>query len=342
MLYGNHRALHIRRNSLMLAFASAIVTVVVAACASGTATPALLSTATSTGSGVTPTSQPGTKQKLLIAVQPTGNPESLRADSQEIEKFLESRVNADVEMLFPTLFAGVIESLRFGHADAAFMSAWPAALAQKHAGATVALAEIREVVIGQEKQEQPYYYSYWVVRKDSPYTKLEDLRGKKVAFSSQLSTSGYVFPLARLIEKGLVDGSAAQPDAKSFFGEVLFAGGYAQAWEALKKGQVDVAIIAGDVSETLYREVLDGTNVIDQQGPIPSHALIFSKDLKEPLRSELQAAFLELGKPENKALMRKFISGIFVRFEPSDNEKHLAGLTSALNTTKLSFTESLR
>ncbi|MEK7777066.1 MAG: phosphate/phosphite/phosphonate ABC transporter substrate-binding protein, partial [Chloroflexota bacterium] len=262
--------------------------------------------------------------------------------SQEIEKFLESRVNADVEMVFPMLFAGVIESLRFGHADAAFMSAWPAALAQKHAGATVALAEIREVVIGQEKQEQPYYYSYWVVLKDSPYTKLEDLRGKKVAFSSQLSTSGYVFPLARLIEKGLVDGSAAQPDAKSFFGEVLFAGGYAQAWEALKKGQVDVAIIASDVSETLYREVLDGTKVIDQQGPIPSHAVIFSKDLEEPLRSELQAAFLELGKPENRALMRKFISGIFVRFEASDNEKHLAGLTNALNTTKLGFTETLR
>lgn len=342
MFYRDYRALHIQRSPLILALAIAIVTVVLGACSSGTVPPVSSPTAASPGSGVTPTSRPAAKQKLVIAVQPTGNPESLRADSQEIEKFLESRVNADVEMIFPTLFAGVIESLRFGHADAAFMSAWPAALAQKHAGATVALAEIREVVIGQEKQEQPYYYSYWVVRKDSPYTKLQDLRGKKVAFSSQLSTSGYVFPLARLIEKGLVDGSAAQPDARSFFGEVLFAGGYAQAWEALKKGQVDVAIIAGDVSETLYREVLDGTRVIDQQGPIPSHSVVFSKDLKEPLRSELQAAFLELGKPESRPLMRKFISGIFVRFEPSTHEKHLAGLTAALNTTKLSFTENLR
>ena len=33
----------------------------------------------------TPTASPAPPQKLVIAVQPTGNPESLRADSQEIE-----------------------------------------------------------------------------------------------------------------------------------------------------------------------------------------------------------------------------------------------------------------
>jgi len=36
-------------------------------------------------------------------------------------------------------------------------------------------------------------------------------------------------------------------DPETFFSEVLFAGGYAQAWEALRSGVVDVSIIAGDV-----------------------------------------------------------------------------------------------
>ena len=125
-------------------------------------------------------------------------------------------------------------------------------------GAEVVLAEIREVSIGDEKTEEPFYFSYWVVPKDSPYASLEDLRGKKVAFPSQLSTSGYVAPLARLVELGLVEqpeeGNAADPS--DFFGEVIYAGGYSQAWEALKAGQVDVAIIAGDVPADLYDEVL--------------------------------------------------------------------------------------
>ncbi|MBI4233252.1 MAG: phosphate/phosphite/phosphonate ABC transporter substrate-binding protein [Chloroflexi bacterium] len=283
-----------------------------------------------------------TKDKLVIAILPTASPEALSAESKELERFLEARTGADVEIVVPTLYGGVIEALRFGHAHAAFLSAWPAALAAKNAGATVALAEVREVVIGQEMQEKPFYFSYWVVRKDSPYRTLSDLKGKKVAFSSPLSTSGYVFPMARLMELGLVDPAGKEPDPKQFFGEVLFAGGYAQAWQALKQGQVDVTIIAGDVSERLYREVLDGTRILEQQGPIPSHAVVFGKELREPLRSKLQEALLELGTPENRPLMRKFISGIFVRFQATSTEEHLSGLSKALDLTRLAFTESLR
>ncbi len=285
---------------------------------------------------------PAPKEHLVIAIQPTANPETLSTESKELEHFLETRLGAEVEIIVPTLFGGVIEALRFGHAQAAFMSAWPAALAAKNAGAEVALAEVREVVIGQEKQEKPFYFSYWVVRKDSPYRSLSDLRGKKVAFSSPLSTSGYVFPTARMLELGLLSPDSKEPDLKQFFGQVLFAGGYAQSWEALKQGQVDVAIIAGDVSEKLYREVLEGTRIIEQQGPIPSHAVVFSKDLQEPLRSKLRDALLELGTPENRPLMRKFISGIFVQFQVSNTKEHLAGLTQALDQTKLTFTEALR
>src|SRR3989304_1808375 len=141
---------------------------------------------------------PQAPQNLVLAILPTATPETLAAESRELEAFLEARVGVDVEIRVPTLYAGAIEALRFGHAQAAFMSAWPAALARKHAG-------------------------------------------------------------ARLVELGLVDPAGKEIDPKQFFSEVYFAGGYAQAWEALKKGQVDATVIAGDVSEKLYREVPDGT-----------------------------------------------------------------------------------
>ncbi len=280
--------------------------------------------------------------KLIIAVQPTSTPEKLTSDAKEIEKFLSQRVNGEVELVFPTSFAGVIESLRFGNAHAAFMSAWPSALARKLAGAEVVLAEVREVVIGDKKTEEPFYYSYWVVKKDSPITSLEQLRGKKVSMPSQLSTSGYVAPVARLIELGYLPADGKEADPKKFFGEVLYSGGYAQSWEALKAGQVEATVIAGDVAEKLYREVLAETRVIEMQGPIPSHGVVFAKQLQDPARTRLKDALLELGQPQNRDLMRKFISGIFISFKPTTSDEHLGSLTKYLAATGATFTEKLQ
>ncbi|HXG36216.1 MAG TPA: phosphate/phosphite/phosphonate ABC transporter substrate-binding protein [Dehalococcoidia bacterium] len=307
---------------------------------------AALLTACSGGGGASQSTQreSATPRKLVIAVQPTDTPERLSADAKDIEKFLAGKLGRDVELIFPTSYAGVVEALRFGHADAAFMSAWPLALAQKRAGAEIVLAEVREVVIDQDKQEAPYYFSYWVVPTDSPTTRLEELRGKRVCFPSQLSTSGYVAPLARLIELGLVrpSSSGAEADPKQFFGEVSFAGGYAQCWEALKRGQVDGTVIAGDVSETLYREVLANTRVIEKQGPVPSHGVAFAKQLDPETRTQLKEALLELGKPEYRPLMRKFISAIFVGFKPTTADEHLGTLQRYLEATQLQFVERLR
>jgi phosphonate transport system substrate-binding protein len=310
----------------------------VAACAPA---PRVQPTAALTAVPAKPTEATTTVEKLVIAVQPTASPEQLSADARDLQQFLQQRLGRPVELVFPTTFAGVIEALRFGHAQAAFMSAWPAALAQKHAGAEVVLAEVREVLIEQDKREEPFYFSYWVVPKDSPIRSIQELRGKKVALPSALSTSGYVAPMARLVELGLLPGGQ-EADPRQFFSEVLFAGGYAQAWEALKAGQVDASVIAGDVSESLYRQVLDNTQVIEQQGPIPSHGVVFAKQLHEPARSQLKEALLELGKPEQRALMRKFISGIFVGFRPTTPQEHLGSLSRYLETTQLAFTERLR
>lgn len=283
------------------------------------------------------------KESLVIAIQPSATQGELSDQAAELEAFLEERTGADVEIRFPTSYGGVIESLRFGHADAAFMGAWPAALAVEKADAEVALAEVREVIIGDDSAQEPYYYSYWVVKKDSPYQSLEELRGRSAAFPSQLSTSGYVAPMARLQELGLIDvGDGESADPRDFFGDVFFAGGYSQAWEALQSGQVDVSVIAGDVPEDLYREVLDNTRVIEQQGPIPSHSVVYSNSLEEPLRGKLTAALLELGDDEHRELMRKFVSGIFVRFEETTSDKHLGELSRYLDETGLTFTESFR
>src|SRR3972149_817699 len=284
-----------------------------------------------------------TKPKISIAILPTQQAEEIMSRAKELENFLESRVNADIDVYVPMSYSAVVEALRFGHAQVGLMSAWPMAASAKLAGTDVVLSEVREVIIDGEKTNQTYYYSYYVVMKNSSYTKLEDLKGKRAVYASLTSTSGYLFPVAKLVEKGLISKPAQgkEADPREFFGTVATPGGYGPAWDALKRGQADIGVIAGDVSEKLFREIQENTRIIETQGPIPSHGVVFSRSLEEPLRSELINAFMELNKPENNDLMRKLVSAIFVGFKKTSNEEHLAGLSAALNATGYKLTEKL-
>lgn len=284
------------------------------------------------------------EERVVIAIQPALSSDEMLTKSKPLQKFLEQNLGdkVKVEIYVPSSFAAVVESLRFGHAHVAFMSAWPAQLAVQLGGADVALAEVRRVIHGDKAVDAPYYYSYWVVPQSSPHKTLQSLKGKGACFSSPISTSGYVAPMGRLAELNLIETpKGKEADPKTFFKEVLFGGGYGQCYQALKQGQVDVTIIAGDVPEKLYKEVLASTRVIEQQGPIPSHAVVLSKEFKEPLRSRTIQAITKLGAPEHHDLMRSFISSIFVGFKPTTAAEHLGSLNNYLKLVGLKYTERL-
>jgi phosphonate transport system substrate-binding protein len=113
--------------------------------------------------------------KLVVAIQPSVSSDEMLKKARPLEKFLRDGLGGktDVQVYVPSSFAAVVESLRFGHAQVAFMSAWPAQLAVQLGGAEVALAEVREVLHGTKKVEAPYYFSYWIVQKDSSYQNLQ-------------------------------------------------------------------------------------------------------------------------------------------------------------------------
>ena len=299
-----------------------------------------------TVAGCTAPADPGAGPRTItLAIQPTENADVIATKAPALEAFLESRMAAqghpvDVEVYVPTAYVSVVDALRFGHADAAMMSAWPMSLAHDKAGAEVVLAEHRQVMHGANATTAPYYYSYYIVRPDSPHKDLASLRGATVAYPSATSTSGYVFPVAKLVEDGLLAVPAGtEADPKKFFGSVIMAGGYPQAWEALKGGQVDVAVTAGDVNARLFQEIMGNATVVATQGPIPSHGVVFAQDfVGTPEAEALQAAFLQL-KGEHVDLMRSLVSGIFVEFRPTTTAEHVEGLSEALALTGLRLTE---
>ena len=75
--------------------------------------------------------------KVVIAIQPTVASDEMLSKAKPLQNFLEKSLGGrtKVEVYVPTSYAAVVEALRFGHAQVAFMSAWPAQLAVRLGGA---------------------------------------------------------------------------------------------------------------------------------------------------------------------------------------------------------------
>jgi len=62
------------------------------------------------------------------------------------------------------------------------------------------------VMAGKAYANRPVYFSYLVVRQDSPFTALADLRGKRLGFNEPGSFSGYAIVRHHLAQLGEADG----------------------------------------------------------------------------------------------------------------------------------------
>ena len=136
-------------------------------------------------------------KKLVIGFIPTEKAEELTPKAKDLEEYLEEkfRYRLDVEVLVPTSYEALIEGLRFGHVHAAFMDAGPGWITHKKTGAEIVLAEVVDGKI--------YYQATVFARAgDDSIKTLDDVIGKRVAFTSMTGSSGFVRPIGTLIEKG--------------------------------------------------------------------------------------------------------------------------------------------
>lgn len=232
---------------------------------------------------------------LVLAFMPSENPTKLEPDAQALSTFLSKRSGLSIKAFVASDYAGVVEAMRAGHADLAFLAALPYVLAREYAGAKVLLAS--------KVHGNTFYYSRIFVRKDSGIKRLQDLKGKTIAFTDPVSSSGFLYPLALFIEKGLI---AKGADPKTFFKEVYFAGGYEQAIRSLANGFVDAAAVSQYAPEVyLTPEQLQQVTWIAENGPVPTFCVAVGKDLPKESAAKLKAALLELNRPENASLLSK-------------------------------------
>ncbi|MGD0060129.1 MAG: phosphate/phosphite/phosphonate ABC transporter substrate-binding protein [Verrucomicrobiia bacterium] len=136
------------------------------------------------------------------------------------------------------------------------------------------------------------YRGIIVARKDSGLKSIADLQGKRFAFVDPKSASGYVYPRAMLIEKGI------NPD--SFFKETIFAGDHKKVIAAVLDGQVDAGATYDTALGIAKASGMPSDNlvIIARTDPIPHDAIVVRIGLDEALAKKIQTALVDLDKTE--------------------------------------------
>jgi phosphonate transport system substrate-binding protein len=233
--------------------------------------------------------------ELKIAFIAYQNPEHLAENVDPVIAYLKETLGKEVKSFVATDYAGIVEALRNGSADIGFMGPLQYIIAHDHAGAIPLLGELYG--------ENAYYTSRIFVRKDSGITSLEDLRGKTIAFTDPISSSGYLYPLSIFTDKKLFT-----DDPQDFFKVAHWAGGDEQALRAVFNKFVDAAGIGEFSLNLLKAEERDEITVIGQSRRIPSHCVVARKGLDAATRDAFRDALFSLNEegPNHKLLQNLY------------------------------------
>lgn len=216
---------------------------------------------------------------------------------------------SDYNGVAQAMFAGQIDVALVGPSNYALM--W----AQSKGG-------VEPILTNLEVDGSNGYYSVMFVKASSPYQKLDDLKGKTIAYADVNSTSGYLFPRHAMRAEG------KNPD--TFFSKPLFAGGHEQGVIAVAKGQADAGVTwasgVGDPAQGYSRGILrrladqklvdmKDLRIIWKAGPIVNGPVVVRTALPKGFKDALIKALMEMPK-DNPAAFKALVSGDSPGFTP--------------------------
>ena len=215
---------------------------------------------------------------LIFAYSPVENPAVYQAVFQPLMDHLSTCVGKRVVYYPAQSNTAQIEAQRSGRLHISGYATGVVGFAVNMAGA------VPFVAMGNDKGYAGYQV-WGIVRADSPYQKLSDLKGKKVAHVSPSSNSGNLAPRVYFADEGL------KPDVDY---KPLMSGGHDKSVIGVATGDYDMAPIASDVMERMVaRGHVNGNllRIIYKSPMFPTSSFSMSHDLKPELQAKIRQCF---------------------------------------------------
>ncbi len=240
---------------------------------------------------------------LVFAFTPVEDPSIYEKLFQPFMGYLSQCVGKKTVFFAVQSNSAEIEAMRSGRLHIAAFSTGPTNFAVNIAGA------VPFAIRGTEKGPEGVSIQL-IVRKDSPYKTIADLKGKKVAHTSPSSNSGNLAPRA------LFPGLGLTPD-KDY--QVIFSGKHDQSILGVKSGDYDAAPVASDVLQHMIERGVvkaDDFTILYTSEKFPTDSYAYAHDLEPKLAEKIKRCFFDYRIPPE---MAKGLGGD--RFLPASYQK---------------------
>jgi phosphonate transport system substrate-binding protein len=232
---------------------------------------------------------------LVLALTPSRDPTALQEAGDEFAKVLARLSGVPIRAQVASDYAGVVEALRSRRVDLAFVHPVGYVLANREAGCQILVRDVWQGKIA--------YTARFYVRKGSGIERVEDLRGKTVAFVDPASSSGYIYPMVLLIKKGLV----RDRDPKTFFKDAVFAGTHEAALQSVVHGRVAAAASFDKAPEIHLKDpaLISQLSFVGETPEIPEAGICARPGLSADSVSRLKRALLAIKGPEHAQVLKQ-------------------------------------
>jgi len=240
--------------------------------------------------------------ELVFAIIPSENASGVTERYTPFVQYLAKELGTKVTLRIANDYAAIIEGQRTGNIHIA--SYGPSSFAR----ARMTGAKVDAFAIETNLDGTKGYHSVFYVKKDSPYQKVEDLKGKNLGLVDPNSTSGNNVPRFAL------NGMKIEPE--SFFSKVVYTGSHENAIIALQQGTVDVAANWwNDEQESNLQRMArknmakaDDFRIIYKSEQIVNSPMAYLTDMPEELKAKIRDAVLNLA-TKDKAAFDKIYEG---------------------------------
>ncbi len=230
----------------------------------------------------------GEKTTFTIAYAPNESTEQSADARGGLADDLGAVLGMEVEEIQASDYNAIIEALRTGQADMAYMGALAVALAVERADAEPIVMKAPD-----GDKSQAVYRSVLIARSDNDaINSIADIKGKTIAFVDPDSTSGNLVPTSDIINafpEEKLDSDKLHTNGE-FFEAVSFSGKHQAGLQALIKGDVDVVpisdqILASEIANGNAAE--DDVKIIHSSADIPAEAIVVTADMDDELKATL-------------------------------------------------------
>ena len=221
--------------------------------------------------------------ELRVGLIPSEDAHAMIEASQQVMKQLAAKTGMKVKPFVANDYNGVIEALRSGKLDIAYLGPFSYVMASQMANAEAFAVAVTK------KTGRSAYQSKVIARKDKGLQSLDHLKGRTFAFVDPSSASGHLFPKAGLMASGF--------DVDKGFSRVIFSGSHDASIMAVANNKVDAAAVADRIFDSAIKKGLiksEDFTVIWHSKPIPESPMVWRKDLDNATKQKVAAAMAEI------------------------------------------------